>query len=99
MKLQASSLKYEKTGVKPSAVNIPIITKTDIAEYVVLMQVREPVSSNSDVNVSHLLVVDTRRGKYVITYAGFSSKQRSAVAEYVRYENKSESSGSSREGL
>ncbi len=63
------------------------------------MQVRESVRSNSHVYVSHLLVVDTRRGKYVITYAGFSGKQRSTVAEYVRYENQSEGSSSSREGL
>ena len=71
-----SGLKYEQTGVERGAVNIPIV-KTDIGtEYVVLMQVREPVRSNGYVYVSHLLVVDTRRSKYVITYTAALGKQR-----------------------
>ena len=69
-------------------------------EYVVLMQVRERVTSNSDVYVSHLLVVNTRRGKYVITHAAFRGEQRTGtVAEYIRHENQGEGSCSSREGL
>ena len=63
------------------------------------MQVGERIRSHGNVHVSHLLVVDTRRGKYVITHAGFSSEQTGAVAEYVRYENQGEGSGSGREGL